>query len=389
MQHHVRTDGGALHCPHCGEAVKTDHSYCIYCGGDLSDLHDVAEAEYERPDRDATSNASESEETDTEAFRKRVQYLVSRGWDIKYDAGDEVVLVDRGIGSLGIHFLLLIFTGGLGNLLYAWYHYTVVPQRVLLRADGSDYEVVDPAKGRTDATTYDNTSSSLGQFAFGLVLFAIGLVTIIATGLQPIPSVFGALFLFFSLFLIPPTRRRIRERHSPTTLGPTESVEQRYVTDTDRPCTVCGCRVDDGVVKDYKREQVVAGIPLYTIEDGENYYCTECHGRVREDAMGSNHNNERLEPATDALADETEAETPIDEMETDEFADEIDRELAKLRNEPESTSENQENQSTAETRERKSETELAAETSADDEQMETRADGEQTDPSAESERAVE
>lgn len=37
-----------------------------------------------------------------------------------------------------------MFTGGIGNLFYAWYHYSVNPNRVTLRADGQDYEVLDP-----------------------------------------------------------------------------------------------------------------------------------------------------------------------------------------------------------------------------------------------------
>jgi len=152
-----RTDGSGLHCPHCGTETTADHSYCISCGGDLSALREAAAADHDLSEQDgqtatdrtgsgqsATNRAGSGQratdrtrggQTDsTVAFRKRVRYLVSNGWDIDYDAGNEVVLVDRDIGSIGVHIVLFFFTGGLGNLLYGWYHYSVTPTKVTLRA---------------------------------------------------------------------------------------------------------------------------------------------------------------------------------------------------------------------------------------------------------------
>lgn len=286
----TRTDGSGLHCPHCGVSATPEHNYCVHCGGDLSALRAVAETDHdptadthrrphERQDTRQTSDGRSERETESDPFRKRVRYLVSNGWDVDYDAGDEVVLVDRGIGSVGVHVLLLLFTSGLGNLLYGWYHYSVAPERVMLRADGDGYEVVDPSDGATDTQAYADKTSSLSQFAGGLVLLLVGVVTIVTTAFSTLPLLLGGLLVFLSLFVMPPTRRRIRNRHPPTTFGPTESVEERCVTDTNRPCAVCGSRVEDGTVRDYEREQVLAGIPLYTMAAGENYYCGDCAGR--------------------------------------------------------------------------------------------------------------
>jgi hypothetical protein len=332
-----RTDGSGLHCPHCGTETTADHSYCINCGGDLSALHEVTAADHDLPERDgqtdsdrtgsgpsATNRAgsgrratdrTEGGQTDPRvAFRKRVRYLVGNGWDIEYDAGSEVVLADRGIGSIGVHILLLMFTGGLGNLLYGWYRYSVTPTKVLLRATETDpgYEVVDPSEGGTAVETDGESTGSLSRFAYGLGSLVVGILLILTTGFELAPSLFGGLFVLLSFFLIPPIRRRIENRHPPTTFGSTESVEERYVTDTDHPCTVCGDRVEDGLVRDYKREQVFAGIPLYTMENGENHYCAEC-------------NSDRAELPTGYGAPQEVSEPPSGEF------DDIDRELAQLR----------------------------------------------------------
>ena len=328
-----RTDGSGLHCPHCGTETTADHSYCINCGGDLSALHEVATTDYNssgQTDRtktgqtttdrtetgQTTTDRTETGQTDSQrGFRRRVRYLVSNGWDIEYDAGNEVVLVDREIGSVSVHIFLFLFTGGLGNLLYGWYRYSVTPKKVLLRASDSEsgYEVVDPSDGGTGVKPGGSTGS-LSRFVYGLVALLVGILLIVTSGFELVASLFGGLFVLVSFFLIPPVRRRIENRHPLTTFGSTESVEKRYVTDTDHPCTVCGARVKDGLMKDYKREQVFAGIPLYTIENGENYYCAECHSHATElpTGYGTYQNKE------------------VDVSSSGEFGD-IDRELARLR----------------------------------------------------------
>ena len=65
-------------------------------------------------------------------------------WDVHYDAGDEVVLIDRGIESIGIHVLLLIVTGGIGNALYGWYHYVHNAERMVLCAGGKPDHLQGP-----------------------------------------------------------------------------------------------------------------------------------------------------------------------------------------------------------------------------------------------------
>ena len=323
MGNRARTDGSGLFCPSCGNSASADHEYCIHCGSDLSALREVAETseqttsqtrERSTSSHGRTSTGRRDEEADIEAFRKRIRFLVSNGWDIEYDGHDEVVLADRGIGSIWIHIVLVLFTGGIGNLFYAWYHYSANPTRVALRASGQDYEVLDPQSpnAETSAET-GQVRTSPGQFAGALVLLALGLIMIVTTGLSFVPSLLGLTFGLVGLYMLPPARRRIRDRHAPTTFGPTETVDKRYVERTDRPCAVCGSRVVDGVVRDYKQEYAVAGVPLYTMENGENYYCEDCQ------SVDTAYGTESSRGVDD--------EVDIDD---EEFTDEIERELERI-----------------------------------------------------------
>lgn len=313
----ARTDGSGMYCPNCGNSASADHEYCIHCGHDLAALREVTETS-ERPSErtsDSGRAATDRQRDDIDAFRRRVRFLVSNGWDVEYDGYNEVVLADRGIGSIWIHILLVLFTGGIGNLLYVWYHYSIDPTRVTLRANGQDYEVLDPQSpnAETNAET-GQIRTSLGQFAGALVLLVFGLIMVVTTGFSFVPSLLGVTFGLVGLYMLPPARRRIRDRHAPTTFGPAETVEKRYVQYTDRPCAVCGSRVVDGVVRDYKQEYAVAGVPLYTMENGENYYCEDCQ------SVDTTYGPESSRGVDD--------EVNIDD---EEFTDEIERELERLR----------------------------------------------------------
>lgn len=318
----ARTDGSGLFCPNCGNSASPDHEFCIHCGSDLSALREVAETSEqttsqtrERTTSSQRRTATDRQRDDIEGFRRRIRFLVSNGWDIEYDGHDEVVLANRGIGSIWIHIVLLMFTGGIGNLFYAWYHYSINPTRVTLRASGQDYEVLDPQSPNAETNTETSqVRTSPGQFAGALVLLVLGLIMVVTTGLSFVPSLLGLAFGLVGLYMLPPARRRIRDRHAPTTFGPTETVEKRYVQHTDRPCAVCGSRVVDGVVRDYKQEYAVAGVPLYTMENGENYYCEDCQ------SVDTTYGTESSRGVGD--------EVDIDD---EEFTDEIERELERLR----------------------------------------------------------
>ncbi|MXR52358.1 hypothetical protein GRX03_12180 [Halovenus sp. WSH3] len=276
----VRCDGSGLFCPNCGNSATPEHDYCIHCGHDLAPLQEVADADYETTTERADAEQDRGRRStgdDLTAFRRRIGYLVSRGWEIEYDGHDEVVLVDRGLGSIAIHSLLFIFTTGVGNLLYAWYHYSVAPTRVTLRADGEGYEILSPADPTAETPQGQSSpQTSPLQLGGGVAMLVIGIIMVLTTGLTLVSTLLGLASGIVGLYVLPPVRRRLRNRHTLMTFGPTETVDERYVEQTDRPCAICGSRVLDGLVREYEQEYVLAGLPLYTMERGENYYCRDC-----------------------------------------------------------------------------------------------------------------
>lgn len=118
--------------------------------------------------------------------------------------------------------------------------------------------------------------------------------------------------------LLPPTRRRLRDRHPPTTFGPTETVDEHAVFGTDQLCSICRERVDDGVRREFTTEDVVASIPLYTMEAGENWYCDSCHRERHSFAIGT----ERFDGLSDGvrMAGETADDGAEDEVMADELS---------------------------------------------------------------------
>jgi hypothetical protein len=263
-------DDGPSYCSNCGSALDPGDRFCSDCGEAVAETDDS-------PD--------DSGAQDREAFRRRVNRYLSEGWEIQYDAGDEVALVDRGYGSIGVHILLLIFTGGIGNAIYGWYHYEKTATQIVI-GEG-DSEDVPPAGeaslnsaqtgGSLGPVEADDDSAPLSHYVGGIFLALLG-VLVVVTSLADLGALlFGIGVLLTSLLVFPPVRSRLRDRHPPSTFGPTQTVEEYAVSGTDQLCSVCRDRVDEGVVREYREEQVAAGIPLYTIEAGENWYCQSCY----------------------------------------------------------------------------------------------------------------
>lgn len=299
-----RTASHGSYCPNCGSGVEAGDSYCGQCGQDLSE-----------------STAGEPNEEEIRQFRRRVGDHVANGWKIQYDGGDEVALVDRGYGSVGIHILLLIFTGGIGNLLYGWYHYEHTATRKVIRANGPDSTPERPT-GRAGTTERspvqesrqsdaESESGSLSGYVWGFLSIIVGVAALSSLGTSAVGITVAFACLALAALLLPPTRSRLENRHPPTTFGPTTSVEERFVSGTDRPCSVCFDRIDEGVKREYEQSYVFAGIPIYTIERGENWYCESCRSESTgvEDALASG----SLDAELDAALEES---SPADEPET-------------------------------------------------------------------------
>ncbi|MGM0447616.1 MAG: zinc ribbon domain-containing protein [Methanobacteriota archaeon] len=276
------------YCVECGEAFDDDDRFCSNCGASRSGGGDGASERSGRvgraskgpngrssgPDASPSRSASPPREN-SRAFRRRVQDHLDAGWDIERDDGDRVVLVDRGIGSVGVHILLFIFTSGIGNLLYGWWHYSkLAERRRLVRGDETSARAPSSAAGES------RTETVAGYILIALLLLIGGLIGYFAaTSGSPPAALIGLAFIGLGLGVAPPVRRRLDRRHGVTEFGRQRTVDHRTVRppeSVDDPCVVCGEAFDRGLVRRRRDETVVAGVPVRTRSIRHNHYCVDC-----------------------------------------------------------------------------------------------------------------
>lgn len=245
-------------CSQCGVGLRTGDAYCSQCGAVVGGPQT----------RYGTHEESRRE------LDRRVDELLARGWEIDHESDDRTRLVDRGIGSIGIHVLLLLFTGGIGNLLYGWYSYSMNADRIELRADGTRRLL--HRKENAGTTEADRAAM---DWAFSLLvsvsLLFLG-VTLLLSGASVTAAAVGLICLTGAVFVLPPTRRRLAARRSVDTFGRIRETDERVVEQPETPCSSCATPVDRGVERRYGERTYVAGIPFYTRERGRNAYCQDC-----------------------------------------------------------------------------------------------------------------
>ena len=328
-------DGPAAYCAECGEAFDEDDRCCSNCGASRSGDGSAPAASESRTDAaerpSDAERASRSEPSPGEserAFRRRVQDHLDAGWDVERDDGDRVVLVDRGIGSVGVHILLFIFTSGIGNLLYGWWHYSKLAERRRL-VRGDETTVRAPSRvqesGRVEtATAYVLTALLL--LIGGWIVFFAG-----TTGSAP-AALIGLAFAGLGLGVAPPVRRRLDRRHGVTAFGRQKTVDHRTVRppeSVEDPCVVCGESFDRGLVRRRRDETVVAGVPVRTYSVQRNHYCVECaRSEVFGDRGGAPSLDELSAEKTAVKAD-SEADDPAtdNDRKMDDPATDNDREM--------------------------------------------------------------
>ena len=294
-------DGRPAYCPVCGDAFDAADEFCASCGEPRADAAVARDAPADRdasvardapadrdaaggrhathgePDRSGAASAGVPDETYRE-FRRRVRRHLDAGWELKRDHGDRVVLVDRDVGSIPIHVALLVFTGGVGNLLYGWYHYSELADTRHLSAADRDPQPVTRSPGDGDPSTLETASSYL----LGAVLAAIGLGLVaagIGAGAGVVPAAMGVVLGLVGVGVLPPVERRLRRRHGITEFGRLRTVDHRVITSaerTDETCVVCGEPVDEGLVRRRRDETVLAGVPIRTHALQYNHYCAAC-----------------------------------------------------------------------------------------------------------------
>ena len=258
---------GVRYCPDCGEPFAADAAFCSHCGT-------------ERPTAAGSAHHDSDNAETHEQFRRRVASYQKAGWDITSDHGDRVTVVNRGIGSIGIHILLLLFSGGLLNLAYGWYHYSALAEKRQLVVGGASYNTTSPAAAR-EVDSSRPTNDVVMSYVTAVLLWFIGLTFLIASvaGSSLAAGLIGLPFAAGGTYVLPPVRRRFARRLGPTKFGRHKTVDHRLVRphdDCEESCVVCGCAVDQGMVRRRRDETVVAGVPIRTHLLKENYYCADC-----------------------------------------------------------------------------------------------------------------
>jgi hypothetical protein len=85
--------------------------------------------------------------------------------------------------------------------------------------------------------------------------------------------------ILFGVFVNPRFRRRLDRGGPVTDFGRTRSVDSRPLRPGEGrtvECVICGTRTDRGLVRRYREEFRLAGLPVSTRSEGRNHYCLDC-----------------------------------------------------------------------------------------------------------------
>ncbi|ELZ95949.1 hypothetical protein C440_06652 [Haloferax mucosum ATCC BAA-1512] len=137
-----------------------------------------------------------------------------------------------------------------------------------------------------------DTVSELMYEIVGWILLFIGLIGLLrsftmlfdATGVPDLVGAFTVLALTFvclsaGVFVNPRLRRWLNRRHSVSTFGRAQTVDSRVFGAEERrteTCVRCESRVSTGLLRRFREEYAVAGIPIWTLSENQNCYCRSC-----------------------------------------------------------------------------------------------------------------
>lgn len=138
-----------------------------------------------------------------------------------------------------------------------------------VRPGGSSGGLASSTGGSSNETVY-----YLG-WTFGVLFILAGLGTF-GKGNVVVSFFQGLFYVLVGAVLLPPTRERLDKEFPVTTVGRVRSVDETAITNADEPCSACYGPIDDGVVRSYSEQFVLFGVPLYTVDEGQNRYCRAC-----------------------------------------------------------------------------------------------------------------
>lgn len=141
--------------------------------------------------------------------------------------------------------------------------------------------------GEADAETVltvVNYFGSLVVMGFGL----LGAVAFLAQALgfagAGVEGPVWPVVLFLAVFLAgayyhPGIRRRLSRRRPVSRFGTVRYVDERVLSPDEgraESCVACDETSDRGLIRRYREERVVAGVPVWEASTGLNFYCVEC-----------------------------------------------------------------------------------------------------------------
>jgi membrane protein implicated in regulation of membrane protease activity len=137
-----------------------------------------------------------------------------------------------------------------------------------------------------------DTLSDLMSGVAGWLLIGLGIISFLAgTGgivqtagtaevIVPFLLVgFAVLCIISGVFVNPRFRRRLNRRHGLSRFGTVKTVEHRTRSATENgreSCVVCDSDSEEGLIRRYRQEYAVVGVPLWTISENHNFYCPDC-----------------------------------------------------------------------------------------------------------------
>lgn len=146
------------------------------------------------------------------------------------------------------------------------------------------------SKKSSNVVALAETVSDLMYGIAGWMLIGLGVAGVVGAvggatrdpssiGVAAVLFLLSACFIAFGVFVNPRFRRRLNRRHSLTRFGWVRNVDRRVLRATEdqsERCVGCGTRMTEGLVRRYREEFAVAGVPVYTRSEGKNHYCPDC-----------------------------------------------------------------------------------------------------------------
>ncbi|WP_132058480.1 hypothetical protein [Halorussus amylolyticus] len=122
----------------------------------------------------------------------------------------------------------------------------------------------------------------------GWLLVGLGVLGVVAAvggaiqrpSLAPVVVfVVSMLSVSLGVFVNPRFRRRLNRRHAVGRFGRVRSVDARVLRSAEgrsEQCVGCDSQLREGLIRRYREEFALAGVPVYTLSEGFNYYCPAC-----------------------------------------------------------------------------------------------------------------